>query len=53
MVPDFEVQVGSFLLYGAAKKIVNVQCHKRISQSSGFCRQLKDKKAKEQLHETL
>src|SRR5229473_3811621 len=37
VVADFEVQVGSFLLYGAAKKIVNVQCHKRSSQSSVFC----------------
>ena len=46
VVADFEVQVRSLLLYGAAKKIVNVQCHKRSSQSSVFGRQLKIKRRK-------
>jgi hypothetical protein len=34
VVADFEVQVGSLLLYGTAKKIVNVQGHERSSQLS-------------------
>jgi hypothetical protein len=34
VIADFEVQVGSLLLYGAAKKIVNVQGHKKSSQFS-------------------
>ncbi len=31
-IADFEMQVGGFLLYGAAKKIVNAQGHERSSQ---------------------